>query len=210
MQQAPRFCTACGGALAEDARFCTGCGAPVATPVEAPAAAPVATPVATPVAAPAQTDERVVSVIPNASLKKGFMGISRTSYVLVFTERRIIFAEVTKDMLKQSVADARDAAKSDGKGFFGQWGAQLGAYSKLAEAYLVLPPDEALAQNPENFAIDKASVEKAKLKSGMVGDADTGSTPDRLVLKTSGGKYDIELGSGIGQAKEALIAAEMI
>ena len=190
----PKFCTGCGGALAEGARFCTGCGAAVA-----------------PAPAPAASGERPVAIIPNASLKKGFMGMKVTSYTLVLTESRIIFAEATAAMLKQSVADARDAAKADGKGFFGQWGAQMGAYSKLAQGYLSMDPALALAENPGNFAIEESAIASSKLKRGMTGDSDTNATPDRLIIKTTGGeKYTISLGSGLKQAKEALVAAGMI
>lgn len=202
----PKFCTGCGSALAPEARFCTGCGSATASvaPAPAPPVAPVA-PIAAPVAEPA------VAIIPNARLKRGFMGLKSTTFTLVLTRERIIFAETTSAMLKQSVADARDEAKANGKGFFGQWGAQLGAYGALAEGYLSMDPNAALAENPGNFALQESAIDKMKLKGGVVGDEDTNSTPDRLIIKMHGGdKHHIDLGSGLKQAKEALVAAEMI
>ena len=47
-----------------------------------------------------------MSVIPKV-IKKGFMGMARKSFVIVLTDQRLIFAHITSDMLKQSVADAR-------------------------------------------------------------------------------------------------------
>jgi len=151
-----------------------------------------------------------VAVIPNATLKTGMLGLKRTNYTLVLTDRRIVFAQVTSSMLKQAVSDARDSAKAEGKGFFGQWGAQLSAYSDMAQSYLSMPPESVLAQTAGNFALDRAAITSCKLKAGLVGDENTSNQPDRLIIKTPGGKYDFDLGSGMGQAKKALVAAAMI
>jgi len=189
MTETARFCTACGERQADDARFCTVCGA----------ALPAATSQA----------ESVVALIPNASMKGGFLGLAPKSYTLVLTDRRIIFAHITSEMMKQLVNDARGAAKADGKGFMGQWGAQLSAYSKFAERYRTMDPEQALAETPENFAIENATIQKAKIKSAMV-DENGQSGSDKLQLKTSTGKYSVSLGSGAGPAKEALVAARLI
>ncbi len=205
-----RFCTKCGTELAEGARFCTSCGepvadAPVAAQVEAPATAETAAPQPT---APASS-EHVHAIIPNTTLASGFLGMKSTAYVLVLTDRRIVFAHTTKEMLKQAVTDARDSAKAGGKGFFGQWGAQLGAYAALAQRYLELPPEQTLAETPENFAIDRANIQSAKLRAGHV-DEDGQQSSDRLIIKAEGKKYTLTLQSGTRQAKEALIAAALI
>ena len=210
MTDAPRFCTTCGSPLGEGtARFCTGCGKELTTapvevaPVEATATAPDAP------AIPA-TAERVISVIPNARLKVGMMGLKCISYTLVLTERRIIFAEITSAMLKQAVADAREEAAGKGKGFFGQWGAQLGAYGRFAEAYLEKEPEASLAENPRNFAIENQLILSAKLKAGDT-DADGATmSEDRLIIRTAADKHRLVLGSGLGQARKALQAAELI
>lgn len=153
--------------------------------------------------------ERIVAVIPNATLKGGFMGMKSKAYTLVLTDRRIVFAQITTDMMKQIVADARDGAKAEGKGFMGQWGAQLTAYSAFAQGYLTMPVDQALGETPGNFAIERPAIEKAKVKVGHT-DADNNTTADRLIIKTSDKKYDITLQAGAAQAKQALIAAELI
>jgi hypothetical protein len=154
--------------------------------------------------------ERVVSVIPNAMLKGGFLGMGGKSYTLVLTNTRIIFAQVTSEMMKRIVADARDGAKAEGKGFFGQWGAQLSAYSRFAQGYFGMAPDAVAAESPENFSLPNTAIVKASLKAGQVGDADTSSTPDRLIIKATDRKYVIHLNAGVKQAREALIAAALI
>lgn len=228
-----RFCTSCGTQLVEGAAFCASCGAqlaaapPATVPTEPPLVAPPApeppagatpppappptpTPAAAPVSAPAAIAEPIVAIVPNAALKSGLMGMKRTVYTLALTRQRVLCAQVTNAMMKQAVIDARDDAKADGKGFFGQWGAQLTAYNKMAARYFTMSPDEILAENPGNFAIDRTQIEKAKLKAGVIGDENTGSSPDKLLLKTSAQKYTFELGSGYNAAREALIEADII
>lgn len=156
-----------------------------------------------------RTGERVLAVIPNATLKGGFMGMSSKAGTLVLTERRVIFAHTTSQMMKQLVADARDGAKADGKGFFGQWGAQLGAYAAFAQRYLEMDPNATLAESPENLAIENAAIRKAQVKVG-VDDQNGAPGTDKLVVKTDAGKTVWTLGSGAGQAKQALIAAGLI
>lgn len=156
-----------------------------------------------------RTEERVLSVIPNATLKGGFMGMSSKAGTLVLTERRVIFAHTTSQMTRQLVADARDGAKADGKGFLGQWGAQLGAYGAFAQRYLEMDPDVTLAESSENVAIESTAIRKAQLKVG-VDDQNGAPGTDKLIVKTDAGKTVWTLGSGAGQAKQALIAAGLI
>lgn len=135
--------------------------APVAAPPAAPA--PVAAPPTPPApiavqpAAPAPVSlaEQVHAVIPNATLKAGFLGMKSKAYILVLTQRRVVFVRTTSAMMKQMVNDAHEGAKSEGKGFFGRWGAQITAYSAFAQRYLEMPPEQALAESPENFALER-------------------------------------------------------
>lgn len=153
--------------------------------------------------------ESIISMIPNTMLRAGFMGIKTKPYILVLTAQRIIFARVTNEMLKQAVADARDGAKSEGKGFFGQWGAQLSTYSDLAGRYLGTPPELILRDNPDNFAVDRSAIVKVKFSIGSA-DESSADTSDRLILKTTGKTYTIVLNAGIPSAKQALAAAGLI
>ena len=49
------------------------------------------------------------------------------TYTGVVTSQRLIFAQMTNEMLKTAVQQSRDQAKAEGKGFFGQWSDQLKA-----------------------------------------------------------------------------------
>lgn len=205
------FCTKCGSALTEDARFCTGCGEPVAAPdpvVPDPVTPAASTSAPAPAAHVSSETENVISIIPNALCTSGFMGLKAKPYTLVITNRRIIFAFLTKELSRRAVTDARDGAKADGKGFMGQWGARLSAFSSFAERYLTLSPEQTLAEASENFAIERSTITKTKLKAGVI--TDTGSNPDKLIITTSDKKYKLMLNAGMAQAKQALIAADVI
>ncbi|PKQ16489.1 MAG: hypothetical protein CVT67_04990 [Actinobacteria bacterium HGW-Actinobacteria-7] len=233
MSENARFCSKCGEGLIDDARFCAKCGEPravvsaatapvppqpaVPAPppvVPAPAAyvAPVPAAVAAPVYAAMPQDgasEQVRAVIPNVTLKAGFMGVKTRQYTLVLTDNRILFAQITMAMMKQLVADARDGAKSEGKGFFGQWGAQLTAYSDFAGRYLEMSPEQVLSEAADNFAIERSTITKTSTKTRAASD-DSGMSTEHLVIKTTQKKYDMTLGSGISQARQALAAVGMI
>ena len=178
----------------------------VAPTVTAPA--PVAAQ-ETVIPSPAEAAERVISLIPNATLKSGFMGLAGKPYTLVLTDRRVIFAFITKQMMKDMVEGARSEAKAEGKGFFGQWGAQLGAYSKFAQRYFEMTPEQSLSETPENFAVERTAIKKAKVKVGRT-DENGASSIDELVIKTADKKYVLLLGAGSAQAKKALIEAALI
>ncbi|PKQ36837.1 MAG: hypothetical protein CVT59_10630 [Actinobacteria bacterium HGW-Actinobacteria-1] len=208
------FCTNCGTPLVVGNAFCTSCGspAPVAQPVASVVAAPAppqpAAPAA-PVPAPPSSTEQVVSILGGVSIGSGFMGLKRTSYTLVMTQSRLIFAQLTSDMLKAAIEQARSETKADGGGFFKQWGAQIGASFSYAERYWQLSPDAALAETPGNFMIDRRTIEKMKLHAGMTRE-DTADDPDYITLKAAGTKYKLLLSGSYAHAKEALIRAGLI
>jgi len=144
--------------------------------------------------------EGVVGVIPLLERRKGLLGSE--SFTLVLTLERLIFAKMTAQMLKEIVAQARQEAKAQGKGFFGQWGAQLGAYSAHAQRYLQMPVEAILRENPDNFQIPVAQVRKVRIRSGYH-DQDH-SDPDRLEIH-AGNKMRFSLkGASAGEAKKVL------
>jgi hypothetical protein len=152
--------------------------------------------------------EQVRAIIPNTTLKSGFLGVKSRRHTLILTDRRVIFARSTMAVMKQRVADARRGARSEGKGLFGQ----VGAVVTWAERYLETPPDQALAETADNFAVERSAITKTSLKTKTVGrwDAEGGYTRELLILKTRGKKYEILLGSGRDQAAQALEEAEML
>ena len=111
---------------------------------------------------PSPSGEAVVGVLVLRKPKS--LGRYET-YTGVVTNQRMIFAQMTNDMLTAASQQAKAQAKAEGKGFFGQWGDQLKATFGYAQRYLTMPPQTILAETPGNFAIDNNSIYEVKVKT---------------------------------------------
>ncbi len=107
-----------------------------------------------------QNGEATVGVILFRRMKS--MG-RYDSYTGVVTTQRMIFAQLTADMLNQAAKQARDQAKAEGKGFFGQWGDQLRGTFGYTNRYLTIPPQTILAETAGNFAIYNSTISEIKV-----------------------------------------------
>ena len=221
MTSAPRFCENCGGALGVGARFCGACGKPVqavqAAPPVPPAPAPQPVPVAPAPAvhplvaqqhAAATSGEPVLGVIPGLQQKKGFMGLKIENWTLVVTPQRLIFAELSNKMMNDAVNQARLEAKAQGKGWFGQVGAQMGWMSRLVTKYANLAPAVALGESPKNFTIPNSQVSQVRLRKEVDSDDDSTTVTYRVEFHAAGGKYDFVLtGGNLDSARQVLQSA---
>lgn len=147
--------------------------------------------------------EAVVGVVPLLERRKGLLGSE--SFTLVLTLERLIFAKMTSQMLKDIVAQARQEAKAQGKGFFGQWGAQLKAYSTHAQHYVQMPVEAILREHPDNFQIPVSEVRTVRIKIGRSSFGDQQQVePDRIEIH-AGNKMRFNLkGASAGEAKKRL------
>jgi hypothetical protein len=66
------------------------------------------------------------------------------AYTGVVTNERFIFAQLTSQMITDAATQAKNQAKAEGKGFFGQWGDQLKATTSYTQRYLSMNPDAIL------------------------------------------------------------------
>jgi hypothetical protein len=82
------------------------------------------------------------------------------SFTGVITTHRLIFAQMTSQMLSDAAQQSRDQAKAEGKGFFGQWADQLRATFGYTKKYLTMPPQAILAETPGNFALDNNTISR--------------------------------------------------
>jgi hypothetical protein len=110
---------------------------------------------------PQQYGERVVSVVPTLKKMK-FLGQWDT-YALMITDKRSIFCFITGEMVKQGIKEAQEAAKAKGEGFWGQWAAQLDTSFFYTQRYKQMTPEQAIREQPNNFAIDHGSMRKVVL-----------------------------------------------
>lgn len=149
--------------------------------------------------------EHVLALIPDVTLRAGFMAVKSRSYILVLTDVRIIFVREQTSALRKLSAKLSAAAKSAGKGRKAQFEASMAAYDALADQYAELAPAAILAKDSDNFAVDRATVKKVKTRSN-VGD----KMEDRVTIKTTDKSYKMVLHHGMKPAKTALEAAGLI
>lgn len=157
MAQGNKYCTQCGAPLNQGARFCGSCGQPVlATPVApAPQNAPSPLPRQNP-PAPVNS-EKVIGIMPCLSRKKGLLAVE--GFNAVVTDRRIVFALMTNEMI-------REEAKKDRGGFLANMAGAATAGYNIWKRYQNMTPEQALTENPQNFAIALNQIRKVKFDAG--------------------------------------------
>lgn len=183
MTAASRYCSHCGKPLNPTANFCASCGKSVAK-IAAPPPAPAPPAAAAPVP-PAVPQEAVVGVIPGAVRRSGLLGLKGEGFVIVLTNLRIIFAAQTAQMLRENVQQARDSAKQEGKGFFGQWGAQLKA--NQGQPYFEMNPQHILTEQPANFFYYANQLRSIRLREEH--DNENSISTYNIEFDTPGGKH---------------------
>jgi hypothetical protein len=189
------FCTNCGAALDKGAKFCGSCGQKVSESAADAKPAPAAT----------GGGEKLVGIIPAVSRKKGFLSVE--AFNVVVTERRMIFAIMTQEMRKE---EAKKEGK--GKGLVGVLSAAFSGYT-LHKRYLDMPPEAALKENPENFAVDLGAIRKVKVKGGnrWVRSGVTQYEQGQMEIETAGEKYKFTMPHDIvDRAKEVLRQVRLI
>lgn len=106
-----------------------------------------------------QTGEVTVGVI----LLRRMKSLGRyDTYAGAVTTERLIFAQLTADMINQASKQAVEQAKAEGKGFFGAWGDQLKATFGYTKKYLTMPPQAILSETPGNFALYNNTISEIK------------------------------------------------
>jgi len=130
-------------------------------------------------------EERTLTVIGNLTRASGFMGLKQKTYSLIITDRRLIFAELTREKMKETWKQAGNNAKGQGKGLLRQWGAQLEAFDDYHRRYRDMPPDMALAETPVNFAIGRDLIKKVRFRSEDRGIGGSDSHFDEVIIKTT-------------------------
>ena len=112
-------------------------------------------------AAPMQhSGEVTIGVVPFRRMKS----LGRyDAFAAVVTNQRMIFAQLTSEMISAAAQQARDQAKAEGKGFFGQWADQLRNTFGFTNRYLTMPPEAILNETPGNFALLNNTISEIKV-----------------------------------------------
>ena len=202
MSSRSRFCRHCGTPLPAGHRFCGQCGRPVQTAPKGPPPPPSSSNrpprppspgPASPPPAPAASGEQILGIVP-VGKRKGMLGMRQDSYTMIVTPSRLVFAHVSPQLQKAAVQQAREQAKQQGKGFFGQWGAQLAWMDVLRDQYRRMSMDAVLSQYPGSFVIPRHQIQRVRFKDHY--DQDSGNTTREIILRTAGGKLRFKLLAG--------------
>lgn len=194
------YCEKCGTQINPETNFCGNCGAklnpmPVSRPVETASVHPVyqqpqpASQVASNFQAPPPQQSQVIATITFRKPKSFGRYDSLTG---VITPYQLIFAQMTSDMVKDAAMHARDQAKADGKGFFGQWSDQFKASFGYTKKYLTMDPAAIIAETPGNFAIDNNLISEIKLKTKYL-DQDNTRQEWEVQIHSYAGKYEFRM-----------------
>ena len=216
--QMAQRCANCGAQMSPQAKFCNRCGTPLtATPVPeqqsfgyhphgtppVPNAQPAVqpySPVSVPNAVSAPRAEPVIGIIAGLAQQKG---LSARQYNLIVTQQRLIFARLTDQMLKGAMDQAKQEAKAEGRGFFGQWGSLFKANAKLCERYYQMPIDLIVRENPENFVLYPQQIRKVRIQIANAFD-ETNNNIDRLVIQAGSRMTFLLKGTNARETKQIL------
>ena len=118
------------------------------------------------------------------------MGVD--NYSLIITPTRLVFAHLDNRAMQTYGQRARDEAKAEGKGFLGQWGAQLSWMALLERDLQAGTPDQILAHSPDNFFIPNASVSRVRIRRKTDSEHDS-TTHVVLLIDTTSGKHKFQI-----------------
>jgi len=122
------------------------------------------------------------------------------TFNLLVSPQMVIIAPLTSEAINKAVMEARDRAKAEGKGFFGQWGAQMGTSFRYADRFKGWTPEAAFAENPGSVVIPNGSVSEVKLLKARKGG--WGDDDERVF-------YKLEIRSAVGEYRFELDALDM-
>jgi hypothetical protein len=205
------YCLHCGKEVSPSARFCEACGAELKKDPQTFDSAPAQhgyTP------APQSPDADSVSPEPLAKASgdgehvQGVIFLRKPkslgrydSFNAVITDRRLVIAQMTGEMVKRATQEARDRAKAEGKGFFGQWADQLRSSLSFGQRYLAMDPAAILAETPGNFAIDDSGISELKLGLKHIRQGNTETHELELEIRSSTGRYEYRMDDNADNVK---------
>lgn len=148
-------------------------------------------------------DERIAGIIPAMRRKTGLF--SSKVFNLVVTDRRILFAEVTNEMLKDAAKDAAAEAKADGKGFIARAAATAGSWHRVHQQYWQMTPEAILAESSNNTSINHRDIVSIRIRGGGFDYDDSQQAPDEMLIKTNREKVKLFFERGrSGEARSLL------
>ena len=143
--------------------------------------------------------EKVLGVIPN--LGSGMLG--QHSHTLVVTNYRMIFAEVTKQLLNQE--SERAVAGVQDEGMMSRWKAQMSSHFNFHNRYYNMPPQSILQESPNNYELKPDQIKSVKIRAGHYDHGSGQQYSNKMVIKSSIGKKKFSFDNmNSNQVKEIL------
>jgi len=127
--------------------------------------------------------EIATGVIPD--LSTGAFG--QKNFNLVVTNYRLIFAEVTTQLLAQE--REKTAANTQNQGMMSRWAAQMTSHSDFHKRYLSIPPQEILRESPNNYELRPHQINSIKIHGTQYGSYDGKNPGNKMTIKSTFGKY---------------------
>ena len=200
------YCSNCGKPTDPNAKFCSSCGASLnkfinqpdpaqprysATSTTLPPPSPYEPPVGQTSQMPQPQNTQVNSeqILGTIILKMPKSFGRWDSYTGVVTSQRLIFAQITTEIMKNAAHQASDKAKAEGKGFFGQWGDQLKSTYSYAARYFSMPPQAILAETPGNFELSNNMIIEIKVNQKLAR-KDQQFYEFEVQISSTAGKYE--------------------
>ena len=190
-QPVQKTCNACGTPISDTTKFCGGCGAPVGASFRP--AEEVARDAAGAAPALPQGGEQIIGVIGNARKMK-MLGVSWDTYALVVTDRRMILAQLTADMLNAAYKEAAERAKADGKGFLELSTHQMTVAFQYCQKYDTMPPEFVLAETKGNRAIENLRISAVNLKEKPTHKGSMEYQEFIMTVQSADGKFEFHIG----------------
>ena len=135
----------------------------------------------------------MTGVIGNARKMK-MLGAGWDSYALVVTDRRMILARLTADMLNTAYREAAEQAKAEGKGFLGQIAHQMSIAFQYCKKYETMPPDLALAETKGNRAIENVRISAIGMKETPAHKGQVEYHEFVMTVQSADGKFEFYIG----------------
>jgi len=126
--------------------------------------------------------ESIIGIVPN--LSTGMFG--QSSFTLVVTNYRLIFAEVTKKLLNQE--RERATANVQNQGMMSRWKAQMSSHFNFHNRYYNIPPQSILQESPNNYELRPNQIKSVKIRAGHYDYGSGNQYSNKMVIKSSIGK----------------------
>jgi hypothetical protein len=147
-------------------------------------------------------EETIRGIIPNTHT--GLFG--QKAFSLILTDKRLIIAALTSDMIKQAAKEKAEESKEQGDGILKRMVKTAFAGVDLYKKYYEMPIESILSENPGNYYLEPSMVNKISVKQGHYDDSSGRSTPNEIKIKSTQGKHVFTFASPSAKEAKALLS----